>query len=203
MSRTKACEAAIARFIFKPVCGIHTEEQLDAVATNVRETIEEIEKCARFYRFSPCFSQADGSIEVIVYREGYIKKHPNRFGLKRHQLKGLEGPLPDEFANMMYQLQEALSCLSKPYSFTTFELVSFTSDGKEDIVGPMRVKCIPPNDPEADGYDMDDFNEIEEYEIDPEYFEEWFGGYYPEEEFGEECDEEFEEDFEEEEEEDS
>ena len=109
MSRTKACESAMARFVFKPACGFYTEKRIDAVANNVRETIAEIEKYARFYRFSPCFSRSDGSIEVIIYREGYIKKHPNRFGLKRQQLKDLSGPLPDEFADIQIIHPEILS----------------------------------------------------------------------------------------------
>ena len=185
MSRTKACESAMARFVFKPACGFYTEKRIDAVANNVRETIAEIEKYARFYRFSPCFSRLDGSIEVIVYREGYIKKHPNRFGLKRQQLKGLSGPLPDEFADTMSALHGALSCLSRLNSFTTFELISYTNDGGEIVIGPKKVK-----NELADDFRMEDFGEIEEYEVDPRYFEEWVNEYLPEEEFGNKYDDE-------------
>ena len=54
------------------------------------------------------------------------------------------------------------------YSFTTFELISYTNDGGEIVIGPKKIK-----NELADDFRMEDFGEIEEYEVDPRYFEEW------------------------------
>lgn len=196
MSRTKACLAAQARIVFVPVCGIHSEERLDVVTDIVRETIKsEAEQCANFYRLSPCFTRSDGAMELIVYRDGYVKKHPQRFGLKRQDLKDISSTQPEEFEDCMRKLHKSISEIIRPKTEATYELISIFRNGSEYIHSSSAFvsHAVPFNDPETDGYNLDDFGEIEGYSIDPELFEEEFGSFFPEGDFGEECGDEYDE----------
>jgi len=169
------CDAAKACFHFCPVLGeFRTEEEFDVLITIIRETIQsETGEAAKFYCLRPSIELGDGSFDLTVYRDEYVKKNPGEFGLKRKQARKLVGPLPDEFASLMFHLSRELSLLCKIKKETTYNLFSISEDGTEYVAAETGIVLEPDDYDDEDGSGMSgafdefgDFGPIERYSID-------------------------------------
>ena len=143
-----------ARFYFTPPFVIKTEEEFDLLTGIINDTIQcEVGGAASFYFFLPDPESENGSFILTIYRNDYVKQNPKLFGLKKKQLKDLEGTLPDDFAHLMFILFYKISDgLSKEQVESTYDLISIDEEGNEYI--QANAECT--QRPEEEGDDDDD-----------------------------------------------
>ena len=172
------CDAAKAFFMLAPsqfpICGDDAEDtlgnRLDQLVTALQDTVSfGSGGIARFFRINPCFDLMDEHYEIIVYRDEFVKKNPQIFGMKAEDVAKLDSPTPESFAVAMNTLMHELTYFCDFEDDVTLDISNATEDGKFYPISHMSGCRINPEEYECDGdddYEYDDeINKEEDDEL--------------------------------------
>ena len=164
----KACDAAKACFLFTPSI-FHIDETEEGIEDNADNRLDQLQdvvadtvvygtgEMAQFFLFYPCFELMDGSYELIVFRNEYVKENPEQFGISKDVARKLSNPPPEAFATAMSALINELAYLCDFEDEVIMDMISINENGNEV---PIRHSSSTRINPQT----YDDYDEYGEYD---------------------------------------